>query len=487
MIKAENKHLTLFLVLLSVLYAAAFFYLHLLSPGVEGGMDSYQHYLIARYSWKYPDLFLHQWGKPLFTLFASVFAQFGLHGMVALNLLCIISSAWLVYFSAKNLKIWGAAFAFLSVLFSPIFMDQLISGLTEPFCALCLSLIIYFFTANKPVVAAVVAGLIPFARSEGFMIMAVAGFYLLFVLKNYRAFLWLLAGSLFFNTLGWIIEGKPLWIFTENPYIRVELEKVNICGKGGISHYLRAVPITFGYTTGLLTFGSILVLLIKMFMSPKSMFRQNKNSMMFWMVAGTFVLYFMVHSLIWYLGKMGSCGYIRVMAVIAPASGLLSADFLHRIYELIKVKWTRWFQGILVAVSLFMIAEPFWRYSYKYPLQISDEQKVFTQVADWLKIQDLNNRMVYFLYPYLNILADIDPWDTQHFAEIWGFHFDYAPVGSLIIWDGHFGPNEGRLPLDSLRQHPDFKEVKSFIPEKPFKTLNNYDFEVHIFERFQKK
>lgn len=487
----DKKFTYLLLTLFSILYFGSFLYVYSLSPGLEGGMDSYQHYLIAKYSWKYPVLFLHQWGKPVFTLIASPFAQWGIGGNVVLNLLSILGSAWLCYFTARKLKFKFAIFSFIAVLFSPIFFDQLISGLTEPLCALLLSILLYALVADKIVLASVIAGLMPFARSEGFMIMAVVGFYVLFILKNYKAFIWVLAGSLMMNSLGWIIEGKPFWIFTENPYIRVELEKVNICGKGGISHYLRAVPITFGFVSGGLTFAGIILLFYRRMSNYRQMFKPDSIALMFWVVSGIFSLYFLVHSAIWYLGVMGSCGYIRVMTVIVPCSALL-ANFALDHFS--KSKWLvlggnafkKTFFILMFAATLFMVWEPFWRYKYKYPLDISDEQKLFVETGKWLKTQELDNRVVYFLYPYLNIIANIDPWDINHFVEIWGFHFEYAPLGSYIIWDGHFGPNEGKIPLAKLQAHPDFKNVKSFYPPKPFKTLNDYNFEIHVFERIHK-
>lgn len=483
-----NKYNYLFPGILSVIAALFFIILGLRSPGVEGGMDSYQHYLIARYSWTYPELFLHQWGKPLFTLFASPFAQFGMIGNIIFNIICWIGTAWMVYLTSLHLKFKFPYFSFCAVLFSPIFFDQIISGLTEPFCAFLLSWFFFAMVKEKYLLGAVLAGFMPFARSEGFMIMAVAGFYLLFVIKSPKAFIFLLAGSLFMNSLGWLIEGKPLWIFTENPYIRVELEKVNICGSGGISHYFRAIPITFGFILGGLSLTGGLWLAYNRIRQFRQMFSPNQTNVMFWIVFGSFVLYFTVHSLIWYWGKMGSCGYIRVMTVIVPAVALLSNSFIDRFYKSAvfvrtPLQWRKVYMGLLILASAIMIYEPFWRYAGKYPLKISAEQQLFREAALWLKKQDIENRTLYFLYPYLNILAEIDPWDTKHFIEIWGFNLKYAPMGSYVIWDGHFGPNEGKLPLQTLENHPDFTKIKSFIPATPFKTLNDFNFEIHIFER----
>ena len=46
----------------------------LLSTGVYGDADSYTHFQIAKYAFKYPYLLLNLWGKPVFTLLAAPFA-----------------------------------------------------------------------------------------------------------------------------------------------------------------------------------------------------------------------------------------------------------------------------------------------------------------------------------------------------------------------------------------------------------------------------
>jgi hypothetical protein len=49
--------------------------------------DGIMHYFISNASWENPELFLHHWGKPLFILFSSSFAQFGFYGMVIFNII----------------------------------------------------------------------------------------------------------------------------------------------------------------------------------------------------------------------------------------------------------------------------------------------------------------------------------------------------------------------------------------------------------------
>jgi hypothetical protein len=53
--------------------------------GTNGGGDSIGHYLLAHHAWKYPNLFFNHWGKPVFTMLSSPFAQFGFKGVKLFN------------------------------------------------------------------------------------------------------------------------------------------------------------------------------------------------------------------------------------------------------------------------------------------------------------------------------------------------------------------------------------------------------------------
>jgi len=487
----SNRFEVVVLLALSASVFSALFYLAMLSLGVEGGMDSYNHYLISRFSWKHPgELLLDQWGKPLYNILASPFAQLGMMGVVVFNILLLIGCAWMSYFTAKALQFARPWLAFVLALSSPIFFDNTISGLTEPLSAFLLITSVFLFAKNRVLAGAILVGFLPYARSEGFVIMAVVGFYLLFIRKSHRAFIFLLFGSVCMNFVGWIVEGEVFWIYTSNPYIKYQIEssieQTNICGHGTLDHYLVRLKWMMGKPRLILfAIGTVLTSVLYI--------RNRKDAIiqkLFYLALGIYFLYFAVHSIIWYKGVMGSCGYERVMLVIDPLAALLMAfalDLIVRYAKEMLPSKTKWIGGGLL--TLFLLTVLYWpwkTYGHKYPIDISDEQKLFVEAADWYNHESYDDRMKYFLYPYFNMLTGIDPKDHDHFTEIWSFDIQYAPEGSIVIWDGHFGPNEGNVPLELLAKHPDFRLIKSFYPDEPFKTLNDYNFEIHVYERFQK-
>ncbi|MGB1039008.1 MAG: hypothetical protein ACPGYY_10210 [Bacteroidia bacterium] len=464
--------------------ASFLLFLHYISPGLEGGMDSYNHFLIAKNTWSHPKLFLDQWGKPLYNILASPFAQFGLTGMVVLNVISLILCAVLSYRITKLLRLRFAFIAFILTLFSPIFLDNTISSLTEPLCALMVLLSVYLIIDKKIALGTIVAGLLPYARSEGFIVMAIVGLYLIVVLNDYKKLIFLLAGSLIFNTLGWIIEGEPFWLITQNPYINFELSGRNVCGSGGLLSYVRQGHYTFGLiTSGLLALSTI-AYAANWAKSRKPFYRTEIA-----LLLSIFILYFLAHSFIWWQGMMGSCGYVRVMVVIAPIASIACVYAINVLLNILRKHLpiiAKPIQTILILiVCINAVYVPYRYYAYKYPLAISEEQAEYTKLADWYKTSEYQDRTKIYLYPYFSIIGDIDPYSQTEHLDLWASTMQYTKKGDIIIWDSHFGPNESGIPLSQLENDENWVKIHSILPEKDIITLNDAVFKIHVFEKIK--
>ncbi len=116
---------------------------------VNGGADSFIHFLISLYSFQHPELFLHHWGKPFFTLISSPFAQFGMKGVEVFNLLCLLTSAYLSGKICTNLGYAYSNMVIIMTLFTPIVFIHFFSGITEPFGALLLTFGVYLLSISK--------------------------------------------------------------------------------------------------------------------------------------------------------------------------------------------------------------------------------------------------------------------------------------------------------------------------------------------------
>lgn len=74
-------------------------------PGTGDEGDSVTHYLISKYAFETPTNFFDHWGKPLFVLFSSIFAQFGFIGIKFFNVLSTIIAIYFACQTAQQLKI----------------------------------------------------------------------------------------------------------------------------------------------------------------------------------------------------------------------------------------------------------------------------------------------------------------------------------------------------------------------------------------------
>jgi len=135
--------------LLSIAALVYFTYLSLASNASEGGGDAIVHYRIARYSWRYPELFMDMWGKPVFTALSSLFAQLGFNNMKIFNVLVAVTTGILGFGILKRSGSPLSGLYFLLLFFTPIYFVLIPSTLTEPLFGLCLMTGIYLFQRNR--------------------------------------------------------------------------------------------------------------------------------------------------------------------------------------------------------------------------------------------------------------------------------------------------------------------------------------------------
>jgi len=59
--------------------------------------------------------------------------------------------------------------------------------------------------------------------------------------------------------------------------------------------------------------------------------------------------------------------------------------------------------------------------------------------------------------------------------------------GDILIWDAHFGPNEGRVSFEALENDIHLEKMKSFFPVDKITVLGGYDYAIHIFRKVKTK
>ena len=189
LLKKYEIHVVLFVY--SIVAALTIFFF----DGTGGAGDSILHYQFAKSAPTHPELYFDHWAKPLFTLIASPFAQFGFIGMKIFNALVVFTTLLLTYKITKKLALKNAILSSVILLFSPLFFVFTFSGLTEPLFALFICLGIYSVLIDRRILALIIISFLPFIRSEGLIIMG--GFGLYFLLnKQWKLLPWLAFGHI---------------------------------------------------------------------------------------------------------------------------------------------------------------------------------------------------------------------------------------------------------------------------------------------------
>lgn len=489
MLNKISDKIKLLLLLLGLFFL--FFLLSFFASGTFDSGDGIRHYLVSRYSFKHPDLFLYSWGKPFFTLLSSPFSQFGLLGVNVFNIFCALLSSFLCFKIAKLLKLEYPFLVILFLCFTPIYFPTINSGLTEPFFGLILISSIYLMFRNNYFWATLLVSFLPFVRTEGNLILPF--FFIILLYRKKFLFAPMLAfGTIAYSIVGYFYFKDIFWIKHQNPYTG---SNYNIYGQGDLFHFVNTHDFIWGPGLGILFLLGCVAAIFLLFSNVKKRNAEEQNNLFLFeelfLIYGSFFVYFIAHSVFWWKGLAGSLGLIRVLAGVMPCSALICL----RGFNLIMLPF---FQrnkfiefGIIFVWLFFILSNPF-KQEY-FPYKLDSEQVLVKEAGDWFKQSPFTKQKVYYLYPYLAHVLNVDSFDPNKVGELWGLYpsikqwgIGVIPDSSIVFWDGHFGPNECAIPLDSILNDPHFELIKTFKPKEEFTTLGGYKFEVYVFMKTNK-
>lgn len=471
MLKSEKTQY--FILLLSLLIVIVI--LVFLSDGMYGGADNIAHFRISKYAFTYPHLFLDHWGKPLFTLLSSPFSQFGFNGLRFFNVLTGILAAYLSFRVAQELKIKNSFIVVFFVVFSPLFFRLFFSGLTEILFSFVLILAIFFFVRKKFLFSTLVISFLPFVRTEGVIFFAL-WLVLLGFNKKWKIIPLLFSGTLIYSLIGWSYYGDILWVFHEMPYTGAG----NIYGHGELLHFVNSADHIIGIPLIILfLFG--LVSYVRSFI--KNEFKSVKQVNEVFLVFGGLAIYFIAHSFVWWKGIGGSLGLVRVMACIIPLAAIIAARGAHLLTDIMPNK--RIFQ-FLLPVLLVLIVTLTTLFGVKIPVKAGRQEIVLDEAAEWVKRSEYFFSKIYYYDLYFLHRLGVDPYDQERcFEKLPDNEFPGkdVPAGSIVQWDAHYGPNEGKMPLERLLENDQFRLLKVFKPAEPFEVLGGNEYAVYLFEK----
>lgn len=451
-----NTRRTLALLITSILMV--FVYILLRSEGFNGGEETLLHYSHSRWAFSNPNFFLDSAAGPIFTLLSAPFAAMGFKMFQLFNILLGLASSYIAYLIAKELKMKSPILAIVICCFTPVFINNLFSGITEVLFGFAVILSSYLLIKNKYTPAAIILSFLPLIRPEGYLLIPIyAGF--LIAKKHYKEIAYLFIGFVAYSIIGAIAGKDFFWLFSD-----ISIGKSNpVYGTGYFLQYIKRSPGFFGIANEIF-FVTGLVAGVSLY------FRKKKDySHEFFLVVLPFLVYFFAHSLAWCLGYGNSKGVTQYMVAIVPLMAVMATRGLvlfSLMFEIIfKSKTVR--QLALAFAFISIIILPF--YTQDFPIDTSNTDRTIREASLWIKDNTYARNKVYYTDPSFYYYHDINPFDTsigQNTLHDASKPQDEMNDSDILLVDELFAPPLGFCLIDIIN-NPNFELLKIFEPEIP--------------------
>lgn len=414
--------------------------------GTGDAGDSVTHYLFAKYAPQHPELYFHHWAKPVFVLLASPFAQFGFDGMKLFNALASLITILLTYRIAERLKLQNSYAVALMLVFSPLYFVLTFSGLTEPLFAAFLAGGIYLSISRNYLAAVILVSFLPFVRSEGLILLGVFGIYFM-IKQKWRLLPWFATGHIVYSIAGCFAHHDLLWVFRKIPYARLD----SVYGRGELLHFSSQLFYILGLP-------ALVLFLLGIISIVKDIIKGKSTRVIPIVIFGGFLCFFIAHSLFWYLGIFGSMGLTRVFICVIPLMALMMLKGFNLLTEEL-IPHNKNLRTIFQAVVLlYIIVFPFTKTHgaivFDRDLNLNIDQKTATEVAKYIREQEIPMPRIACDAPYLYIALNIDPFDPLKRIELTPDNLKVLQPGDLVIWDNNFALLDHKIKKEDLANDP---------------------------------
>jgi hypothetical protein len=425
------------------------------TKGTYDSGDSIQHYLFARYAFQYPLNYFDMWAKPLFTLLASGPAQAGFIGMKLFQCILVAVSVRCSFVVARALHLPAPWLAIVFAYAMPDYFLIQFSGLTEPLFGLIVVSAAALAITGRPGWSAVVISFLPFARSEGFIIIGIWVVYLAWQ-RQWRALPLVLLGYVLFSIAGAVVLHEPGWVFGRNPY-----GMISKYGHGRWIHFVRNLPGLLGWVLTVFAFAGGLRMLLDCL---RPAYRQKPwFSAELLLVYGSITVFIAAHTIFWALGIFGSFGLTRVLTVTAPLFAIVALKGLAWLAEMGRSAQTqrriRLAGAVAVVAFLFTGARNAFRWQRDF--MMPPDQAVVEKAAAWLRFAYPSPRPMVYVFPYISVATANDFFNHQMHPEVElnaAGQLISLPVGGLLIWDDWYAPVEKNIQLATMQTDGRFQE-----------------------------
>jgi hypothetical protein len=410
--------------------------------------DSCTHYMYARAAFTHPHFFVNVWGRPICTMLYAAPAYFT--GRIGVRFTSLLTALGIGLIARQIAKGQGWRWPVLALVFTlaqPLVFLHSFSELTELPFALLLALGFWAYQRKRWFWMAVVIGLTPLSRPEGFGFLVLAAIALIV----HRRWWWLVMLALplvIWDYAGWRLYGRPGawwgWLAANWPYAEQSLYQ-----PGLLLHFVLVMPIIASPFIFPATVLGIWRCLNGRGSLVRSFMRNHRRRCEI-LIAAIPLLILVVHSLLYWRGKMASNGEIRYMLVVAPFWGLLSARGWTWVFD--RLNWNYSLQWAAVAAVLPLAVNLYYRVL---PLIPGPDWVEAQQIATWYADSQRNAGYPYLATSHPGILYYLNSSPANAGVVEWRKNIiDAHPAGTIVVWDptyGVFNADESRsISLDEM-------------------------------------
>lgn len=275
------------------------------SPWDDDCVTRYYH---TRAAIEDPSMFFSLWNRPLFVLLFFPVAQIGPWALMLQMIAITAIAGYYLYKAVEKLQFGFAPLVLPLFFFQTYFFSVSRNNLTEPLAVAIICLGLYFLVNKKYLWFAVVGSLLPLARLELSVLLAIWGLILL-IEKQWKYILILAVPTLLLNVLGsFYNDGNMMWLVEST--LGKEGEE-NRYGHTGFWHYFER----YIFVTGPIVFYFLFIGLIE---------RISKLKIDLFVFV-QFVLGFMLYVVFsWKLNMGNAAGFLRNLIPLTPLTAVLA-------------------------------------------------------------------------------------------------------------------------------------------------------------------
>jgi hypothetical protein len=396
--------------------------------------DACTHYLYARFALNEPHFLVDIWGRPLCTaLYALPAAAGGVVGARLTSLAVALALAGVTLLIAREQGHRWPALAAIFVLAQPLVFFHSFAELTELPFALLLACAFLAYQRRQWLIMAVLVGLGPLGRPEGFGFIALAAVGLLL----HRRWWWLPVLGLplaLWSYAGWWLWGQEghwwMWLIVHWPYAGDSLYDA-----GHLLHFVALLPVL----TSPLVFPALLP---GVWQSISPALRKGMReaisdhpSRCRVLIALLPLMVLAGHSVLYWQGKMASNGELRYLLVVSAFWALLCARGWEWLFT--ALQWRRPLAWALVAAVVPVVSHLHYRVL---PLDLERDWREAEAVANWYEASPVRRSHPFLMAAHPAVFYFMDLSMTGEGVREWHQrHVSPPPPGTLLVWDAVYG------------------------------------------------